>query len=424
MSSFSQFVNEDDKPEREERDEKRDDVTAAANSLRMISGGGALQSTDNKQCALQSSDNKRPSQNNDNNIGAIVAKSKKAAASLWTLLHAKVRFLQGRRRIMASCAKLTLYFVTQNCRLGVNRCSHQGCAEAKLMYLHMKTCSAGPGVSCPTQHKGCDDARKLLAHYRRCREIRARQTGQTGQPAKVQQHVCLVCTLVARQAKGMLDRTISPRKPSSKHVISAAPQLMRPRSNSPIRSSGSGKPASTSFTLKRDVAPVPLSGSSTTPMQMPPPPPRLPQLSKGMGTQQTYVSPNIQSEIQSMDYSLSSTSSPAYDSSMLGKSLDTAGGFFRRRAESLDIRHSSSFMPEHGKLPEQHGGSPEYDSTLERELKSEEDIEDPSQFTHRRRRSASCHVLSTTSHGSPGGCDTILEEPIGEELQQILEGNL
>lgn len=90
MSSFSQFVNKDDRPEREEKNEKYDDVTAAANSLRMISEGGALQSSDNKQCALQSSNDKRPSKNNDNNIGAIVAKSKKAAASLWTLLHAKV----------------------------------------------------------------------------------------------------------------------------------------------------------------------------------------------------------------------------------------------------------------------------------------------------------------------------------------------
>jgi hypothetical protein len=275
----------------------------------------------------------------------------------------------------------------------------------------MKTCSAGPGASCPTHHKGCDDARKLIAHYRRCREIRARQTGQ---PAKVQQHVCLVCTLVARQAKGVLDRTrsISPRKPNSKHVISAAtPQLMRPRSTSPNRSSGK--------------QPVPLSEPSTAPMQMPPPPPRLPQLSNGMGAPKTYVSPATQSQIQSMDYSISSTSSPAYDSSMLGKSLDTAGGFFRRRAESLDIRRSSTTMPEHDMLPEQHGEPPEYDPTLERELKSGEDIEDSSQFTHRRRRSASCHVLSTTSAGSPGGCDTILEEPIGigEELQQIFEGN-
>lgn len=289
----------------------------------------------------------------------------------------------------------------------------------------MKTCSAGPGVSCPTQHKGCDDARKLLAHYRRCREIRARQNGQTGQPSKVKQHVCLVCTLVARHAKGMLDRTkaISPRKPNSKHVISAlTPQLMGPRSNSPIRSSV--KQAAASLTLSVDGALLPLPGSSTTPMQMPPPPPRLPQISKGMGASKTYVSPAIQSQIQSMDYSLPSTSSQADDSSMLGKSLDTAGGFFRRRAESLDIRGSSSFMPEHGMLPEQHGGSPQHDSTSERDLKSEEDIEDPptSLFTHRRRRSASCHVLSTTSPGSPGGCDTILEEPIGEELQQILEG--
>mmetsp|Transcript_55137 Transcript_55137/g.133964 ORF Transcript_55137/g.133964 Transcript_55137/m.133964 type:complete len:424 (-) Transcript_55137:356-1627(-) len=113
-------------------------------------------------------------------IGALVAKSKRAASSLWTLLHAK------------------------NCRLGVNRCGHSGCAEAKLIYLHLKTCSAGPLDPCPSNHKGCQDARKLLAHYRRCRDIRTRQAQS---PSKSQQqHVCLVCSLVARHAKFSLER--------------------------------------------------------------------------------------------------------------------------------------------------------------------------------------------------------------------------
>lgn len=118
------------------------------------------------------------------NISELVGKSKKAAFSLWTLLHAK------------------------NCKLGPDRCSHPGCSEAKLMFLHHKTCCAKSVEPCPTQHKGCQDARKLLAHYRRCREIRARQSQNLNGRSR-QQHVCLVCSLVARHAKFTLDRCVS-----------------------------------------------------------------------------------------------------------------------------------------------------------------------------------------------------------------------
>jgi hypothetical protein len=73
-----------------------------------------------------------------------------------------------------------------------------------MIFLHLKTCSAGPLDTCPSNHKGCQDARKLLAHYRRCRDIRTRQAQN---PSKSQQqHVCLVCSLVARHAKFSLER--------------------------------------------------------------------------------------------------------------------------------------------------------------------------------------------------------------------------
>mmetsp|Transcript_25700 Transcript_25700/g.47897 ORF Transcript_25700/g.47897 Transcript_25700/m.47897 type:complete len:233 (+) Transcript_25700:350-1048(+) len=136
-----------------------------------------------------------------NNVSELVAKSKKAASSLWTLLHAK------------------------NCRMGVNRCSHAGCAEAKLMYLHLKTCSAELLEPCPSSHPGCQDSRKLLAHYRRCRDIRARQAQNPA--AKSQHHVCtfedhalfmLYCNLTTTLVLKFLRcapcsyRTSSPRK--------------------------------------------------------------------------------------------------------------------------------------------------------------------------------------------------------------------
>lgn len=121
----------------------------------------------------------------NSNISELVLKSKKAAFSLWTLLHAK------------------------NCRLGPVQCSHPGCSEAKLMFLHHKTCPARLLEPCPTKHKGCQDSRKLLAHYSRCRATRARQSQNPSSTKKTQQHVCLICSLVARHAKFALDRISS-----------------------------------------------------------------------------------------------------------------------------------------------------------------------------------------------------------------------
>jgi hypothetical protein len=71
-------------------------------------------------------------------------------------------------------------------------------------------------------YHGCDQSRKLLAHYRRCRSLRARQhangsnnTRQRRDPANAvanasgsnSAHHCLVCSLMARQARTVLERT-------------------------------------------------------------------------------------------------------------------------------------------------------------------------------------------------------------------------
>jgi hypothetical protein len=87
-----------------------------------------------------------------------------------------------------------------------------------MMHLHLKTCPAtttskGP---CPTHYHGCDQARKLLAHYRQCKTARSsssslqhgtlpasRRSGSfDSQPAA---H-CLICSFVARQARTLLER--------------------------------------------------------------------------------------------------------------------------------------------------------------------------------------------------------------------------
>ncbi|KAL3822936.1 hypothetical protein ACHAXA_011651 [Cyclostephanos tholiformis] len=121
----------------------------------------------------------------NNNVGEVVAKAKKAAASLWMILHA------------------------QTCRLPKDKCVNRGCSETRQLLIHVKACPAGsPDFSCPTHCRGCNETRKLLAHYRKCKDIRTKQVG-LGRRSLLQsdQGSCLVCSLVARYAKGMMDRT-------------------------------------------------------------------------------------------------------------------------------------------------------------------------------------------------------------------------
>ncbi|KAI2513668.1 hypothetical protein MHU86_808 [Fragilaria crotonensis] len=85
-------------------------------------------------------------------VSAVVDKAKRAAQSLWVLIHA------------------------QNCRMGGDRCPHKGCVEAKRVLLHLKTCPSGNNsCSCPSDYNGCHQSRKLLSHYQKCREVRAKQ---------------------------------------------------------------------------------------------------------------------------------------------------------------------------------------------------------------------------------------------------------
>jgi hypothetical protein len=398
--TFSLLPQGDDRSNREERNESQGGLTKQPYSPNETVSNIPSPAVSRKEEVKASG----------NNVGALVAKSKKAAASLCTLLHAK------------------------NCRLGVNRCSHSGCPEAKLMYLHLKTCTAGPGSSCPTKHKGCEDARKLLAHYRRCRDIRSRQANNP----KVQQHVCLVCTLAARHVKGTSDRTTrstSPRSRNSKHLIpslnlssdadtknpnqSRHPGLVRPRSASPSKT-GNGTMASSLTFIQ--------NGSSFTPKKMPPPPPRFPFSSRivcnekqppcDMGCISDGSAANrVMHSAMYHALKADEAADPA-DETMLGKSLDSASGFSRSRAQSLDIRRSPAMTQGVGWRNDQ---SPETNDFGEEKLSASEELQTEPRVQG-RRRSASCSVLSPSS-SSQTICDTILEEPVGEELQRILEGD-
>jgi hypothetical protein len=238
-------------------------------------------------------------------------------------------------------------------------------------------CSAGPGAACPTKHKGCDDARKLLAHYSRCRDIRARQAGQNQK-----QHVCLVCTLVARHAKSILDRSrsTSPRKPNlTKHSIS------------PFHPNGDGKVSIQCATPgSQFFQPSPYL-SDSSPQMMPPPMPRVCD-----NTARRYIR------------------SDSLDSAMAHSQTSFA---FRPRAESLDVPHTHppALFCKPSLHPYQHHDSPDLGLEVEQRGESSPDMLCEPR-PNGRRRSASCTVFSTPS-GTPLAFDTIVEEevPVGRE---------
>ena len=128
-------------------------------------------------------------------------------------------------------------------------------------------CPAGPDFPCPSRCKGCNETRKLLAHYRRCKDLRTKQVG-LGRRSQLQpdQGSCLVCSLVARYARGMLDRTSN---------IGTSSQVKSNIVASLLSSSLDGK-----FNVERDlvnfanqarITPIERTSSMTL---MPPPPPR------------------------------------------------------------------------------------------------------------------------------------------------------
>lgn len=130
-----------------------------------------------------------PATARDDDVGLVVARAKKAAASLWMMIHA------------------------ENCTKTTDQCPHRAsCGETKKLLAHVRSCASSPGFGCPDNVRGCDDAKKLLAHYRRCREIRTRQAvgKQLDRQGVVRkQHNCLICTFLARHATAMLDKALA-----------------------------------------------------------------------------------------------------------------------------------------------------------------------------------------------------------------------
>jgi len=297
------------------------------------------------------------------NVESVITKAKKAASYLYTLLHAK------------------------NCRLGADQCRHPGCADAKLMYLHLKTCRAEGVSCCSSNYKGCVEARKLLLHYRRCRETRARKASGQGES---EPQFCLVCSLVARKAKhkppnNYGGRSHSPNGSRTRKQLIPSMNFRCTPVTQPQKQQSRIRPRSFPFSevggqnSAKPVVPIQLV------KPMPPPPPRMSNTTTARQPQSTISAQALQSTISSA-LTVSRTTKHAT----------------RPRAESLDWHKARS--PEDSE-----------------ELSSQQPVmcKDGFHVPMPRRRSASFHDLCT----NPSSFETIEEEPVGEELQEILEGD-
>ena len=265
-----------------------------------------------------------------------------------------------------------------------------------MMYLHHKTCPAKGVEPCPSKHKGCQDARKLLAHYRRCREIRARQS-QMPHGKNRQQHVCLVCSLVARHAKFTLDKCMPASKNGrTSHYIPSlnlsndAFHRKRNRSQSfaTYTSSSSQEPR---FAFSRR-------------------PNNVTNGSKGFQALQAAVSCALNSD----------TSQPKNG---VKKSIAGKHRLNRPRAESLDVTRYQQQQRQLQKNQEEKSNmSYLYLAAVDNFA---EEIPEETPKNHNstaRRRSLSCTVPSTKQSPPGGGNRMLKNTTIVEDLQYILGG--
>ena len=360
-----------------------------------------------------------------------------------------------------------LYFDIQSCRMHGNKCQYPQCDETKRLLLHVKTCAAGPDFNCPTGYHGCNQARKLLSHYRRCRELRQRQ--KNSKSRKGQPYSCLVCSLMARQAMGSLKRSSIKNNSSdeSKSSIALEDKSIHIQQHA-VQVQASSCDA-TNFESKES------SDEDVHQNQMPPPPPRARTNSVGNGfSSYGSISKKNSNRIlpvpQSMDYSSSPSNGPAVfgsppttpqlmkrgvsnlaataaplpfvnrscrtienhiDQEITGEKLrfrptycnvdgdhnNLSSRKGKYRAESYDERDSRrNSIKEESSLstsissPELLGSSIDESMEYSQEISNDEESTlDTKEVCSSRLRSVSCSVLSSISM-TPGGCETIMEE--------------
>lgn len=235
-----------------------------------------------------------------------------------------------------------------------------GCKEAKLLHLHLKMCPAGMAFGCPTNHRGCDQGRKLLAHYKSCKSIRAKQVGQAGMRRDgAQQHVCLVCNLVARQARSVLERPKPSSTMTASHNHYSSPSPAASATSTTVRKTGSRRIIS-SFMLDSSnrVVQIPanaLLAPASSPKMMPPPPPRRvpPTSSSGGGGGEPLIESRHSFSPPRSNFLSSETCGPEQEVVMKEpKSVSFHGGAGRGRAYShSEGHHSPQRRPEFFQRP-------------------------------------------------------------------------
>lgn len=210
---------------------KKNNESNDRNTSMEVDNSTTNDNVNNTQMKEKSNDQKADSEcDNGSDINLVVAKAKKAADSLWVILHA------------------------QTCRR--HNCT-RSCYEAKRILLHLKTCKAsvdGNNFTCPHNFKGCSQAKRLLAHYRRCRENRNLQSS------------CLICSFLSRRARNFVEGNAS----SGSHVDS---ECRRAASLSPIRTAIVGRHVKCEPRCNDNRTMIDKTSNSKV---MPPPPPRFP----------------------------------------------------------------------------------------------------------------------------------------------------
>lgn len=262
----------------------------------------------------------------------------------------------------------------------------------------MKSCNAGSNSSCPHGYNGCHQARKLLSHYRKCRESRARQRRQIRlrQQQLQEPQFCLLCTLLSRHDRSVTEQITRSRQKSLPLTQSTCPTV-------PVGDVSAEAQMLMSF--RKQSSPNEESISSPSSQEsMPPPPPRPRAISIGSHIPPT--SNNFYRRVAPL--------TRAADNDEAYNLLNLSRKPCRLRAESFDERKRSS-------------GDGPFDPTSEFELRTpvkkgikhrirlEGDevlpSEEPGEQPWVRKRSVSCSILSPTL-SKLGACDTVMEESL------------
>jgi len=308
----------------------------------------------NKKCTSHQTNINHNSSDNKN-VDVVVTKYKRAAAFLWTVLHA------------------------QGCQLPTSECPFQGCSDTKRLVVHIQSCAACPGQNCPVAYDGCHQARKLIGHYRECRKR------QRTQRKKERTSHCLLCTLLGRHKPIRIrrDRSYeknSEGKDSNLIVTEGVSHVVNPCGSSGV-----------------PVSPLTLTRSLSATI-MPPPPPRPRTASLG-SIQFSHSSPMSMCAL-----SLSDSGEEIFSEKNNSTNC-------RARSGSLDNRKVNA-KPSNFAIDPTVEAHLTYPTMRNETIRSCESPTSNLPIQDRcRRRSLSCSNMS-----SGGDCDTILEESSSDDM--------